>query len=472
MRWAINGCDRDSGEDIQLTVDAVTEEEAAAKAAKYGVLVAECRPLQMQSAPVATKTVPQTRRGSARDFSPRAVTGAPEKPAAVNEVTAPSQVAEESLPELSLAVLPVPLGFGSMSAVLTAHPLIGAAIILHFVWAGLMVLIGMIQIASDGPGLGAWNILIAAAYVVIGIGLVRGKFWGWNVGIVTNLLNAIMGIYQILTQQAWLLGLLLILEILIIVFLWMERGLFPKPQTASAAAGASQSPKPTKPATPWNRFLRGGVLGMIDERFTTVSDAQIQISGNTKAEKTKRVLLLAGGGILGFAVLIGIVIALPGLTSNHRSAGSSPGASSSSDDSAPAMNFAEFDAKFGQSATALVLGLPGGSDNMTTAQVESSRKEVMGRKIHGEGVVIDVVGNQVLIKHRLFTTTNEVALIVRDSDIPVLNKGDIVEYTGGVAGFGSPYPFTLSNGVIVNSRSASGDEQKQVWDANDKAEQK
>jgi hypothetical protein len=469
MRWAIAGCDRDSGEDIQLTVDAATAEEAAAKASKRGVLVAECAPVQAQAKPISP---PQ--RPTSRPFSPRVGTvGTAKPPAMMKSVSTPAQaVAEESLPELALAIPAPPTGFGSMSAVLSAHPLTGTATVLHFVWAGLMLLIGMIQIGNDSAGLGAWNILIAAAYVVIGIGLIRGKFWGWNCGIVTNLLNAIMGIYQIVTQQVWLMGLLLIVEILIIVFLWMERSLFPKPQTVPTVAGASQPSKTTKTATPWNRFLRGGVLGMIDERFTTVSDAQVQISGNTKAQKTKRVLLLAGGGVLGFAVFIGIVIALPDLTSNHTSTSSNSGVPSSSSDSAPSMTFAELDGQFGQSATALVLGVPGGSDNMTSAQLESARKEIMGRKIHGQGVVIDVVDNQVLIKHRFFTQTNEVALIVRDSSISTLNKGDIVEYTGIVAGFGSPYPFTLNNGVITNSKSASSDEQKAVWDANDKAEQK
>lgn len=43
MRWEISGCDRETGEDIQLSFEASTRDEAESKATKRGILVAECK---------------------------------------------------------------------------------------------------------------------------------------------------------------------------------------------------------------------------------------------------------------------------------------------------------------------------------------------------------------------------------------------------------------------------------------------
>jgi hypothetical protein len=317
MRWTIVGCDRESGEEVELTIDAASDEDASSKASQRGILVSKCRPAEipLASEPVKKSAPPPPRpsqRPPSKPVSPSARLAAqPTTPVSM-------EIADESLPELPVAVPRFPSGFGNLSVVLKVHPLVGTAGILQFVWAGLMLLIGMIQIGNSNGLLGAWNILVAAAYIVIGIGLIQGRTWAWSWAIGSNMLNALTGIYQIVTEQIWLLGLLLIVEVLVIIFMWVERDLFSKPRAASAPAG----PAPT--STAWNRFMRGGLLGVIDERFCTLSNSQDGIIGKTRGQKITRLTVIIAASVGGFVALIAAAVWISELTSSHSSSPSSP----------------------------------------------------------------------------------------------------------------------------------------------------
>jgi hypothetical protein len=209
---------------------------------------------------------------------------------------------DEALPELPLAVPPSSPGFGTLPALLGAHPLVGTAAILHFVWAVVMLVIGMIQVANDSALLGLWNIAVAAAYVVIGIGIIRGRHWSYTWGVASNVLNGLSGIIQIAAHGVPIMAALLILEVLNVIFLVRNRRLFPVPIRAD---GPGQH---TGDSTPWNRFLRGGLLGMMDERFCTITSADIAVTGATTQQKVRRLAFIAVGTIGGFVLLIAVVV--------------------------------------------------------------------------------------------------------------------------------------------------------------------
>jgi hypothetical protein len=130
-------------------------------------------------------------------------------------------------------------------------------------------------------------------------------------------------------------------------------------------------------------------------------------------------------------------------------------------------SFVDFDSQFG----AGIIGNPS-LLSKTGEQAQESLKQYIGKMVGWKGVVLDVRDGQVLIQHRSFMDTNEVALILGWWDEPslkLLNKGDVVEYTGVISGVGDPYPYTLTSGTIKSHHTASDDEQSQLLKDNDKA---
>jgi len=128
---------------------------------------------------------------------------------------------DDALPQVDLTTRP------GVSGLFQTQPLVGTAAILTFAWAGIMVLVAMAQIGDQSPILGAWNVLVAVVYVLIGVGLLQRKAAALDWGVWSNVLNAGFSIFQIVTEQIPLLALLLILEVLIVVFLVMSRKAFP-----------------------------------------------------------------------------------------------------------------------------------------------------------------------------------------------------------------------------------------------------
>jgi hypothetical protein len=105
MRWAIEGCDRENGKDIQVVIDATTAEEARVKASKRGILVAECKPAKISvvsitdnviSPSTGTPHTPLPAHGSSNvDFARSAI-----KPTIASVRT----VINKTLPELAVTV--------------------------------------------------------------------------------------------------------------------------------------------------------------------------------------------------------------------------------------------------------------------------------------------------------------------------------------------------------------------------------
>lgn len=319
MRFAITGADRETGEDIELVIDAADEEEAMTKASSRGVLVASCDIAIKPSAPPAPPRVPSAARRSA---SPTALAG-PSAQAA--------PVADDELPELPVATMPQgeTLGFGNILSLFQSQPAVACAVVLLFLWAGLMGLVGLAQVAGGIGALGLWNVLIAAAYVVIGIGVMRGRNWGYGWAVVSNFLNALFSLVQVVVQSNPIMLMLLVIEVAIIILLLKNRSLFPK-----RAEQGDQGQPPSAPSSPWNRFLRGGILGMMDERFCTVSNSDVAVKGNTPGQKALRLGLIAGGTI-GVFVLVIFAAAMVGSMTSDESSPAGEGRSTTPSSSTP-----------------------------------------------------------------------------------------------------------------------------------------
>jgi len=190
MRYSLSGADRQTGEDIELVIEAEDEVAAVKKAGARGMLVAACKVISQKSE-------------RAKSAAPSVVSTEP-SPASFLKAQEPS--ADKDV----------------------ARGLTVAAV-LSFVWAGLMTLVAMLQLAAanvvnnGNTSLGAWNMLIAVVYVLIGMGLLQRKAIAYNWGLVTNGINCVLGLWQILSYGLPLLVPLWILQVLIIVFLVMGR---------------------------------------------------------------------------------------------------------------------------------------------------------------------------------------------------------------------------------------------------------
>lgn len=158
------------------------------------------------------------------------------KPSAV--AVPPPPPAEEALPELTVDTEALP-------ELPVKSNLLTTAAVLSFVWGGLMVLIAMFQIGNGTAGLGMWNLLASGLYVAIGIGILQRKRKAYQWGIGSNVLNAVFGLVQIVSEHVPIMGLFLILEGLIVAFLVIERRHFPNKAGAALPPTGGQSPRQT-----------------------------------------------------------------------------------------------------------------------------------------------------------------------------------------------------------------------------------
>lgn len=115
----------------------------------------------------------------------------------------------------------------------TTHPLILTAGILMFVWAGFYGLFNFISFIYnffvyfepvDVIWIG-WDFVVTAAYIVIGIGIIKSKHWGYSWGIGSNILNAILSLFYLLSELSFDL-LFIVLEIAIVIMLFLSRDYF------------------------------------------------------------------------------------------------------------------------------------------------------------------------------------------------------------------------------------------------------
>jgi len=68
MKYAIIGTDREKGENVELIVQAISEDEAIKKARQYGILVATCTPHGASEATIKSKAAMQNTTEAQRDI--------------------------------------------------------------------------------------------------------------------------------------------------------------------------------------------------------------------------------------------------------------------------------------------------------------------------------------------------------------------------------------------------------------------
>lgn len=177
-------------------------------------------------------------------------------------------------------------------------------------------------------------------------------------------------------------------------------------------------------------------LGVVWKRLSRPSRRYLSLAG--------KILGMTGmiGGLGGLSIL-GIYLHLTDRT-EHTPAQSL------------GLSFVEFDSKFGAGAGGGILDLPNvEAANRTTSQTKTMQDGYKGKRANWQGIVLDVRGNEVLVGHRLATKSNEVALVLAEQDrskAETVQKGDLIEYSGVVNNFGSPYPYTLIEGTITSQR--------------------
>ena len=125
------------------------------------------------------------------------------------------------------------------------------------------------------------------------------------------------------------------------------------------------------------------------------------------------------------------------------------------------MSFTDLDNQFG----AGVLTSNPGQLAKTTQQVQAEAAGLLGHGVSGTGVVADVQDGQVLLLMRRSSLKNEIAMIPAWWDqwrMEGLSRGDVVEFSGPVAGYGDPYPFTVVHATIRTVRKLSPDDAKSL----------
>lgn len=179
-----------------------------------------------------------------------------------------------------------------------SRPLITTAAILSFVWAVLMTLVAMVQIAENVALLALWNLMIGALYVLIGVGLLRLRPEAYNWALWTNVINSVVFVIQIAAGGAALLGLLLILQIVIAMLLVLDRRaqrllIAPAPPTPGGAPAPPVNPVvPTAQAQP---VRLGQYPRLVRDWWVRTTGPGTGMRGHSI-----RVLTISGGIIFGF----------------------------------------------------------------------------------------------------------------------------------------------------------------------------
>ena len=144
-----------------------------------------------------------------------------------------------------------PMSGNSSGGVGEKTTLVTCAAIGSFLWAAVMAFVVLLQLGlaattenGELAALGYWNLVIVAAYVVIGIGILTRKRWAWSWGIGSNTLNLLFGIYQ-LTQGVRVDVLFLPIELFIVIALYATRSVVAPARTryeSGTPAAPSVSP--------------------------------------------------------------------------------------------------------------------------------------------------------------------------------------------------------------------------------------
>ena len=93
----------------------------------------------------------------------------------------------------------------------------------------------------------------------------------------------------------------------------------------------------------------------------------------------------------------------------------------------------------------------------TSQQMSDEAAGLLGRPVAWTGQVADVRDGQVLIDMQPTSLKNEAALVVGWWDrwkLAGLNRGDQVAFSGVLARYADPYPFTVAHGTIRSTRAA------------------
>jgi hypothetical protein len=112
-------------------------------------------------------------------------------------------------------------------------------------WLGIVLLQCVYFIANQESEVALtalWNSAIVALNVWIATALWGRKRVGYSWGLGTHCLNAVLGVYQVLSG-APLLILVVPLHAISAILIWISRGQFPTPAAAAAPAGRQQAPE-------------------------------------------------------------------------------------------------------------------------------------------------------------------------------------------------------------------------------------
>lgn len=97
----------------------------------------------------------------------------------------------------------------------------------------------------------------------------------------------------------------------------------------------------------------------------------------------------------------------------------------------------------------------------TSEQLKEESAGLLNTGVSWKGVISDVRDGQILVEMRQTSMSNEVVLLPGWWDewrVSTLNRGDLIEFDGVLAGFGDPYPYAITHGTIRAARSAPADQ--------------
>ncbi|MBC7819997.1 MAG: hypothetical protein IAG10_24200 [Planctomycetaceae bacterium] len=282
-RYHVVGADRQTGEDIEIDDEAADENAAREKASRRGILVSGCS--MARSSAVISNTLAATR--------------------------------PPPLPELSTA-LPSPVGRENRQANATEpRPLLTTAAVLSFVWAGLMTLVAMVQIAQGVAILALWNLAVATLYVLIGLGLLKRHPKAYNWALWTNAINSVMAAVQLATEGTPLLAVFLILQVIVAVLIVLDR--------RASGSGTLESPvlmdlpttaSPSSVSPPAANIATAHATSAIRQWWMRTTGP-----GSGPKGMAIRLATIAGGTFVAFAVIVGGAFLMAELTSGNHSDG-------------------------------------------------------------------------------------------------------------------------------------------------------
>lgn len=105
--------------------------------------------------------------------------------------------------------------------------------ILHFITGPIWLFVGFLQAGAstitDDTTIGVysmWNIIVAILSIVFGIGIIKGRKWGYEWGLGTALINILWFGYLYMDTQSMFFGFLILLEIIVTIALLTNKEYF------------------------------------------------------------------------------------------------------------------------------------------------------------------------------------------------------------------------------------------------------